>query len=53
MSLNVGETLFDAIAKFLEFVEVGDKRVDFFVNIARFVDLFVDRAIGIYDGDGG
>ena len=53
VSLNIGETLFNAVAEFLEFIEVCDERVDFFVDIARFVNLFINCAIGIYDGDGG
>ena len=51
MSLNVGKTLLNAIAEFLEFIEVHDEGVDFFVDIAHFVNLFVDCAIRIYDGD--
>jgi len=53
VSLNIGKASFDAIAEFLEFVEVNDERVDFFVNVVRFVDLFIDCAIGIYDSDSG
>jgi len=52
MSLDIGETLFNAVAEFLEFVEVCDERVDFLMNVARFIDLFINRAIRIYDSNG-
>jgi len=50
--LNVGKSLVDSITEFLEFVEVADKRVDFFIDVARFVDLFIDCAVGVDDSDG-
>ena len=53
MSLNIGETLFNAIAEFLKFIEVCDERVNFFVDIACLVDLLVDCTIRIDDSDGG
>ena len=53
VGLNVGKSLVDSITEFLEFIEVADERVDFFMDVARFVDLFIDRAVRIDDSDSG
>ena len=52
VGLNVSKASFDTIAEFLEFVKICDESVNFFVDVARFVNLLVDGAIGIYDGNG-
>ena len=52
-SLNVGKSLVNSITEFLEFIEVADERVDFFMDVACFVDLFIDCAVRVDDSDGG
>ena len=52
VSLNVSESLVNAITEFFKFVEVCDEGVDFFVDVARLVDLLVNCAIRINNGDG-